>query len=587
MIDKMIRILFSFLLLGLAGNSLAQSSWNIQREVVKIPMRDGVLLESICYRPVNAPPLPAIIYRTPYGKDDYDSYAEFPLRAAKEGFVVFLVDVRGRYGSEGEFKAYHQERNDGYDLIEWIGKHSYVNGKVGTYGGSYPGIVQWLALAEGPEALKAAAPDMTPINSHYFFYFGGAFSMPWLDWFMVSIIPDLRKRAQDTSGTWYDTDSYEPWAKERDQWYQFRPLAENPLLKKYAPYYYDWLSHPDKSGWWDFTSVEKDFHKIKAPTLLLSGWYDAAYGPLGAIDAFQKMKSVAATREAVEETKLILGPWNHTSVTVRKTQFGDLDFGPAAGFDFNKVLLDWFNSQLKDDDDGSKLPPVSIFVMGANEWKTFDQWPVPSIENTSFFLEAGSDAKSGKLALTSPKREGITSFVFNPKDPVTDKSFEKSYPYDQREIEARDDVLVFTSDVLEKDLEVIGIIEAALFASSSAKDTDFHVVLCDVYPDGRSINLSGLDAGYLRMRYRNGFEQQELMKPDKVYPISIDNAATANLFKAGHRIRLYITSSSYPHYDPNPNTGAEISTEQNLVPAVNKVFSGGKYPSALILPVRR
>ncbi len=580
------KTVFALLSLCLFVNiSSAQTfNWNIQREVVKIPMRDGVSLEAILYRPSGDGKFPAIVYRTPYGKDNYDTYAQFPLAAAKEGFAVFLVDVRGRYGSEGEFRAYHQERPDGYDLIEWVGRQPYVNGRVGTYGGSYPGIVQWLALSEAPEALKAAAPDMTPINSHFFYYFGGAFSLPWLDWFMPLIVPDLRKRANDTSGPWTSGEAYEPWEKERDQWYKYRPLADMPLLKKYAPYYYDWLSHPDKSDWWDFASVENDFDKIKAPTLLLSGWYDAAYGPLGAIQAFQEMKTKAASAEARENTRLIIGPWNHTSVTVRKMEFGEVDFGSSAGFDFDRVLIDWFTVHLKETE-APKLEPVSIFVMGANRWKTFDQWPVPGLEPTTFYLETGPDKNSGRLVLEPGKKVKSESFVFNPAEPVFDKSFEKSYPFDQKEIENREDVLVFTSDVLTEDVEIIGLLDAKLGVSSSAKDTDFHIVLCDVYPDGRSINLSSLDAGYLRMRYRQGLDRQVLMEPGKTYNITIDNTATANLFKAGHRIRVYITSSSFPHYDPNPNTGNEIATESQLIPATNSVYTGGKNPSRIILPV--
>ncbi len=547
-------------------------------------MRDSVLLEAICYRPHGAGPFPAIVYRTPYGKDDYDTYADFPLEAAKAGFAVFLVDVRGRYGSEGDFKAYHQERPDGFDVIQWVGKLPYVNGRVGTYGGSYPGMVQWLALAEAPEALKAAAPDMTPINSHYFFYFGGAFFFTWLDWFMPLIVPDLRKRANDTSGPWLDTDAYEPWLKERDQWYTYRPLAANPLLKRYAPYYYDWLSHPDKSEWWKFVSVEEDFDKIKAPALLLSGWYDAAYGPLGAIQAYEKMTTMAATDQAKQHTRLIIGPWNHTSVNVRKMKFGEVDFGPNAGFDFNKVLLDYFTLHLKQEP-ATSLAPVSLFLMGANEWRHYDRWPLSATSSKTFYLEKGADNKSGRLVLAPADKQEATTYTFDPNDPVYDESFEKSYPYDQREIEARPDVLVFTSEVLEADLEVTGLVEAILQVSSSAADTDFHIALCDVLPDGSSINLSGLDAGYLRMRYREGLDRQLLMQPNTTYTISIDNLATSNLFRKGHRIRLYITSSSFPHYDPNPNTGTEIATEQTLNPANNTIFTGGSQPSKLILPV--
>ncbi|MBL7874172.1 MAG: CocE/NonD family hydrolase [Cyclobacteriaceae bacterium] len=569
--------------------SIAQHPLNIIREEVRIPMRDGITLGAILYRPELNGKYPALVYRTPYGIEDYDSYAEFPLKAAKQGYLVYLVDVRGRLTSEGEFEAYRNEKSDGYDVIEWVAMQPICNGKVGTYGGSYPGIVQWQAMSQAPPHLFAAAPEMTPISSHSFIYYGGAFSHPWLDWFIPYILADKRKRANDTSGPWDDEEATEVWEKsDRRKSYQYRPLIEIPLLKKYAPEYYQWLLHPDSSAWWDFVNMENDFSKFKNPVFLLSGWYDATYGPEGATRAFNKMKTETTTGLAKGNTKLVLGPWNHTSLNTRKTTFGEISFGSSAGMDYDADLLRWFDSILKEGST-STFPPVSIFVMGENKWRAENEWPLSRAVPTSLYFhstgKAVLDKNDGLLNIVTPKKEPSDSYIFDPLNPLWDVAYEKSYPYDQREIESRKDVLVYTSAPLTSDLEVAGEIITELFVSSAAKDTDFSFTLCDVYPDGRSINLTGLDAGYLRMRYRKGLNKQELITPNEIYKIRIGNVYTANLFKQGHRIRVYVTSSKAPHYDPNPNTGTEIATEKNLVSTTNTLHHSYRYPSRLILPV--
>ncbi len=583
---KVKHSLLCFQLVLVATLAFGQHAYNVVREEVQVPMSDGVKLGAILYRPEQSGKFAGIVYRTPYGVDDYDDYAELPRKAAKQGYAVLLVDVRGRLRSEGNFEAYRNEKQDGYDVIEWMAAQSFCTGKIGTYGGSYPGIVQWQAMSQAPPHLAAAAPEMTPIGSHHFFYYGGAFSHPWIDWFVPYIFADKRKRANDPSGPWDDEPATEAWEKsDRKQWYQYRPLADLPLLKKYAPEYYAWLSHPDLSPWWDFVNVEKDFGKIRNPVFLESGWYDAAYGPEGATRAFNKMRKEAATPEAREKSILVLGPWNHTSLNTRKTKFGEVEFGPNAGMDYDAELLRWYDVHLKGEAPINPLPAVSIFVMGANQWRTENEWPLSRAVLTSYYLSGSGAKKTGLLSLKAPGNEPSDSYVFDPANPFWDKSYEKSYPYDQRENEARPDVLVYTSVPLTEDLEVAGEIVAELFVSSEAKDTDFSFTLCDVYPDGRSINLHGLDAGYLRMRYRNGFEKQELMTPGQVYKIRIGQVYTANLFKKGHRIRVTVTSSKAPHYDPNPNTGTEIATEKNLVRANNSIYHTPKYSSRLIIPV--
>ncbi len=571
----------------ISEHALSQQDLNLLREEITIPMRDGVKLGAILYRPDSQEKYPAIVYRTPYGVDDYDQYAELPIKAAKSGYAVLLVDVRGRLRSEGEFEAYRNEKKDGYDVIEWVAQQPYCTGKVGSYGGSYPGIVQWLAMSEAPPHLAAAAPEMTPIGSHQFMYYGGAFSHPWIDWFMPYILADKRKRANDNSGPWDDEPATEQWEKsDRRQWYNYRPLVDLPILKKYAPEYYEWLTHPDLSSWWDFLNMEKDFPKIKNPVFLESGWYDAAYGPEGATRAYNKMKNEAATSKAKEGTLLMLGPWNHTSVMPRKTIFGEVDFGINAGLDYDAWLLRWFDAHLKDVSAKEPFPVVSIFTMGENKWHYETEWPLSSAVATSMYLSHPvKTSKDGSLTISAIPGDKSVSYTFDPADPVWDKSYEKSYPYDQREIESRKDVIVYSSDVLTQNIEVTGEIVAELYVSSMAKDTDFSVTLCDVYPDGKVINLHGLDAGYLRMRYRNGFEKQELLTPGEVYKIRIGNIYTSNLFQKGHRIQVYVTSSKAPHYDPNPNTGTEIATEKKLAPTINTVYHSSKYPSRIILPV--
>lgn len=577
-------------LLAFGGGLAAQQPhhWNVIREEVQVPMRDGVKLGASLFRPDRPGKFPALVYRTPYGKDNYNPYTGLPGEAVKRGYLVLLTDVRGRYSSEGEFRAYQNEKQDGYDVIEWIAAHPVCNGSVGTYGYSYPGIVQWLALSQQPPHLKAAIPGMTPIDSHHFFYVGGAFSYTWMDWYMLNIFPDRRSRAKDTSGPWDDESAERIWNAERRRWYDFRPLSELPVLKKYAPEYYDWLAHPEKSSWWDFASVERDFAKMTAPVLLISGWYDAVYGAIGATEGFRRITQEGGSEIARKHSRLILGPWNHTSPAIRKTEFGSVDFGPSAGIDAEAEYLRFFDCELKGIcEEGS--PRVSIFVMGENRWREESEWPLSRAVPTSYYLHSNGDAAStlpgGGLNISAPGKEVADRYVFDPANPVWDEHNDNSVPYDQRAIESRKDVLVYTSAPLAQDMEVTGEVAAELYVSSTAKDTDFSILLCDVFPDGTSINLSGLDSGYLRMRYRNGFEKQELMTPGAVYKIRIGQLYTSNLFRKGHRIRLQVTSSRAPLFDPNPNTGEDIADETRLIPATQTVEHSAKYPSRLILPV--
>ena len=557
--------------------AFAQHPFNVIQEEIRIPLRDGVKLGATLFRPAVNGKFPALVFRTPYNKADESR--ELPLKAAKSGYAVFLVDVRGRYTSEGTFEAYRNEKKDGYDVIEWIAKSQHCDGKVGTWGRSYRGYAQWLALSQAPPSLKAAVPEMTPIHSHQFFYVGGAFSHGWLDWFIPLILPDARRRANDTSATWNEEEAYKEWVKIKRASYMHRPMVEFPAMKKYAPYYYDWMTHPEKSDYWNFADVDRDFPKMKTPVLLISGWYDNVYGTLGATEGFQRMRSEGGSREAREQTRLILGPWQHGAINASKTKLGAMDLGPSAGMDYDATLLQWFDQHLKGLN-SSQQPPVSIFVMGANQWRFEKEWPLKRQKETSFYLHG-----SGSLSTSLPSNQKPDQYVYDPNDPVWDPTNEGSQPFDQKEIETRKDVLVYTSEVLPSDLEATGRVVAEFYVSSTARDTDFAITLCDVYPDGISLNLTSLDAGFLRMRYRNGSEKQELMKPGSIYKIRIDNLITSNLFKKGHRIRLQVTSSKTPHYDPNTNTGGNLATDKEVLKATQTIYHDRQHPSRLILPV--
>lgn len=571
---------------------------NVVDETDRIPMRDGVALHARVLRPEAEGRYPTLVYRTPYGADRMADTGLFPLKAAKAGYLVILVDVRGRYGSEGEFVAYRHEKEDGYDTIEWAASHPISNGRVGTWGGSYPGYVQWLALSQGPPHLVTTVPDMTPVGSHHFFYQGGAFNLTWYEWFVPLILPDLRRRAGDRSGPWEVDSAAVAWQTTRDSLdiYAARPLTAPDLLREHAAYYYDWLTHPDSGAYWDFAQVQTAFDSIRAPVLIVDGWFDNAYGLEGATRGFKGVRTRGASPEARRHTRLVVGPWGHQGVDVRTMADGDLDFGPNAGLDLDAYLLRWFDRRLKGVVNGiDEDPPVLLFVMGENRWRTFDDWPPPGTEPVAWRLAGAAPANTraggGRLvppySATPDAGRGADTLVFDPADPVWNPRFDGAAgPVRQAAVESREDVLVYTTAPLEEAVFVAGEVVAELWVSSDARDTDFAFMIADVHPDGTSYNLAGPEAGFLRMRYRGGYHRQVLMEPDSIYRIRIGGLYTANRFEAGHRIRVQVTSSRAPDLDPNPNTGNEIATETRLVPATNAVWHDDARPSRVWLPIR-
>ncbi len=393
------------------------------------------------------------------------------------GYVVVFQDVRGRYRSDGVFDPYRQEGKDGYDTIAWVAGLPYCDGQVGLTGLSYPAAVQWLAAVESPPQLKAMAPAMTFSNGRSFVYFGGAFDLSWLPWFYSSIAPDVRRRL-GLPGPRSDAEAEKAWTANGEAWLRHLPLGTHPALAGVAPAFFEWLDHPDDGPYWDYLRIESRYDRVRIPVLNLSGWHDEGYSPNGAAHNFMGTRQWGG--------RLVIGPWTHGTPTPKKTRVGAIDFGKDAGLDYFALLLRFFDRWLKGVPNGiDREPPVRIFVMGDNVWRDETEWPLARARPTAYYLRA-----SGRLASDPPSEpEASDGYVYDPADPVVDPHEGRLGPFDQSPLQARRDVLVYKSEPLARDLEVSGPIEIELWASSSARDTDFVARLLDVHPDGKAYNL--------------------------------------------------------------------------------------------------
>lgn len=543
-------------------------------------MRDGVVLRGDIYRPDGAERRPCILIRTPYGKRD-DGDEGFVSFAVARGYSVVVQDVRGRYASDGAFDPYRQEGRDGYDTVEWIASQPWSNGRVGTAGLSYPGAVQWLLAAEAPPHLQCIFPAMCFSSARQFIYFGGAFDLSWIPWTANNIAPDRRRRLH-LRGAQTTGQAREMWKKIATASYRHLPLNTLPLLKDVAPFYYEWLDHPDDSSYWNYAEIASKHGQVKVPSFNFSGWHDEGYGPVGATTNFAGMRHRGGSA-AARAPRLLIGPWTHGEPTVKSTRVGDRDFGSDAGLDYSALVLDWCDLHVRGIDRGlSKQAPVRYFLMGENRWREAQEWPLPGTMYAELYLRSG-----GQLTREPPAaNEPADRYLYDPNHPVEDPHFEAGLgPHDQRSIESRSDVKVFTSAPLTEDLEVTGQIEFRLWISSTAQDTDFFARLLDVEPDGTAWNLMSPTLEVLRTRYRHREDEPELMAPGRVYELALQLGRTGNLFRRGHRIRVQITSSFFPHLDRNPNTGTRIAAETKLIPATQTIFHDAFRPSKVLLPV--
>ena len=546
---------------------------------VKAEMRDGVRLSADIYFPKGqSGPFPVVLNRTPY--DNMYWGGDTAIFFVQHGYVYMTQDTRGRFDSEGDYYPWVKEFEDGHDTVEWIGSQSWCDGNVGMTGPSYLGNVQWMAAAMGSNYLKTIVPEVIGDNLHDApHYQGGAFQLSLNTTWAFSVSARTRQLV----------DRYN-W----EQVFHLLPLKDLPRMAgKDIPFYQDWLEHPDYDDYWKALAVDRRYGDVKVPVLQIGGWYDTFSA--GAFENFVGMRERGGSALARETQKVLVGPWVHTTVTTDVTNAGTVDYGNDSVVDFNDVKLRWFDRWLKGVSNGAdRDAPLRIFVMGANEWRDEHEWPLARAEFTAFYLHSGGSANSlvgdGALSTKPPTDEPADRYVYDPRFPTpTGGGGTCCYPeytpwgaHDQRQIEFRHDVLVYTTDPLEQDLEVTGPIVAKIVASTDATDTDFTAKLVDVYPDGYAINLCD---GIIRGRYRETTAEQRLLEPGSVYEFTVELGPTANVFLAGHSIRLEISSSNFPRFDRNPNTGHKFAEDAEMQVANQQVFHDGARSSHVLLPV--
>lgn len=561
---------------------------------VAVTMRDGVALATDVYRPDAEGQFPVILVRTPYNKNDpfLTNVVMFdPVRAAAAGYVVCVQDCRGRYSSEGKFHPIHQEIDDGYDAVEWCARQPWSTGKVGMAGASYVGATQLLAAIASPPHLVAIAPNITASNYHEgWFYQGGAFELGFTTSWVVNFlaIDTLLKQQPEQIGAIIQA------ADELDKVFRQLPLKEIEPIK-HIDYFQEWLEHASYDDYWSRCNIESHYQNIKAAALNIGGWYDIFL--YGTVRNFLGLRSQGGS-DAARSSRLLVGPWAHItrSLLWMGNLVGDVNFGIQASsqaLDLMGVQLRWFDYWLKGTDNGlDREAPVRLFVTGRNSWLEATDFPPPGAKELRFFLHSGGGANGrtgdGRLSLSEPGDEPADRFVYDPMNPVPTRGgglccsdiYLPGGAFDQRDIEDRPDVLVFTSEPLASALEVIGAVKAKLFVATSAPDTDFTAKLVDVYPDGRAINICD---GILRLRYRHGADREELAQPGHVYEIEIDLWYAAHVFQPGHRVRLEVSSSNFPRFDRNLNTGRPCATDREAQVAVQHLFHDAARPSALVL----
>lgn len=542
---------------------------------VAMKTRDNVTLRADIYRPKADGKFSVLLERTPYNKGDGES--GFGKRAAAAGYVVIIQDVRGRFSSQGDWYPFKGESNDGFDTIEWAASLPYSNGKVGMFGGSYVGATQMLAAIASPPHLAGIFPVVTASNYHDgWTYQGGAFEQ----WFNESW----------TSGLTEDTLTRKVRASRNAlNWIWKLPLTEYPFFEapnpsSLAPYFADWVRHPDFDDYWQQWSIEGHYDKVKVPAYCVGGWYDIFQG--GTIRNYVGLKS------RVPGERLVIGPWYHGPFD---GQAGELNFGPSAKGDTDTDQLRWYDHLLRGIDNGvEREKPVRIFVMGKNAWREEDDWPLARARSTQYFLHSAGGANTrtgdGTLSTEPSADERADRYTYDPANPVPtrggglccDNDHLPSGAFDQRSVEERQDVLVYTTPAFSSDFEVTGPITAELYLSSSAVDTDFTAKLVDVWPNGFVQNLT---EGILRVRYRNSQAHPELMKPGEVYKVRIDMWNTSNVFLSGHKLRVEISSSNFPRFDRNLNTGQSAGTSGSMLKAENAIYHDARHPSSVTLPL--
>ncbi|MBF6330984.1 CocE/NonD family hydrolase [Nocardia transvalensis] len=573
-----------------------------KQEDVPATMRDGVVLKADVYRPQTADPVPVVLMRTQYGKSSAQIQPyryQSPDWFASHCYLVVVQDIRGQGKSGGTFTEFGNDLNDGYDSVEWAAALPGSNGKVGMYGSSYVGATQWLAAVGAPPHLTTIVPANTSADYYDgWTYEGGAFRLGFVEpWAMDTIARTAALNRGDTA----TAKQLEADAEEHTRWLAYRPYQQFPPMHPgdpaVAPWYFDWIRHSTRDDYWKQWSIRDRYANVKVPVLNIAGWYDAFLA--GGADNFAGMVKSGGSDEARRNQRLVIGPWDHvgwgrpgTNVSAPMLAAA----GPAGDSPVNELMLAWFDHFLKGKDTAvSGRPRVDYFVMGANRWKQADAWPLPNTKWTTYYFSGDGNmslpGRKGALTPDAPKDpQEPDRYYYNPLDPVPSAgghsccgaSTGPQGPFDQYVVEQRSDVLTYTTDPMPTDTEITGPTEVKLWAASTAPDTDFTAKLVAVAPDGSTVNLNN---GIIRAAFRDSLEHPTPIVPGQPYQYTIRIWPTSYLVKAGSRIRLEISSSDYPQYAPNPNTGEPFGQSANTQGATQTIFHDPDHPSSVVLPI--
>ena len=566
-------------------------------------MRDGVKLSADWYFPTDlAGRLPTVLIRTPYNKKTFRLEKGVATWLASHGYSVVVQDVRGKYESDGEFTTSANDRNDGYDTMTWIAAQPWTTGKIGTYGCSYQGEDQvQLAAMRHPNHAAAIPQAAGGIMTYFGAWNGGANELVSLvAWYRTAGIkrhpklsPDLPRDEYLAYAPYFNFGVTVPDVPVRTL-SNMLPIAKITEMAGSPPNdWRDFVTHPPEDPFWKHFGYIEPSDSFNVPALHVNSWYDPAPGWTGIL--FNQMRTNATGAVARDNQFLLLSPTPHCGSergAAEKTVIGERDLGDTR-FDWFGTYLKWFDHWLKGIDNGiTSMPRVQYYAMGRNKWQSAPAFPLAN--PTPFYLHSDGRANSrfgsGTLSAALPRTEPADRFVYDPGSPVPSRAGpicctmtnEPAGPVDQRDIESRNDVLVYTSEPFDRETEVTGPIKADLYVSSSSKDTDFTVKLLDVLPDGTALNLQ---EGIKRARYRDGYRKPTMMEPGGVYHVEVDLQATSNVFLPGHRIRVEVSSSNFPRFDRNLNTGGVNWDETAWITATNTIHHSARYPSQIWLPV--
>lgn len=563
---------------------------------VPATMRDGTVLRADVYRPKTSDAVPVILMRTQYGKDGAQSGTRYqpPDWFASHCYLVVVQDIRGQGASGGTFSEFTHDQADGYDSVEWAAALPGSNGKVGMYGSSYVGATQWLAAVTAPPHLVTIVPANTA-SDYYdgWTYEGGEFRLAFvLPWAMESIATTAAQNRNDEA----TVHELAAAVKDPTRWLDFRPFKDLPPMQPgnpaVAPWYFDWIRHSTRDDFWRQFSIRDRYPAVAVPVMHFEGWYDAFLA--GGVENFAGMVAHGATADVRANQRLIIGPWDHVDWGRPDSKPAPMlkSIGAVANSPINELMLEWYDHFLKGKDNGvGGTPRVDYFLMGANVWKTATSWPLPQTRPTTYYLSgSGGEDRKGELRDAAPGAEAPDVYTYDPRFPAPSLGGHSCCgaqsgpqgPYDQTPVEQRSDVLVYSSPPLPGDTEVTGAATVDLWAQSSAPDTDFTAKLTVVKPDGEVVNLND---GILRTSFRDSLSNPTPVPPNQPTRYRIQIWPTSYQYRAGDRIRLEISSSDYPQFAPNPNTGEPFGQSADTVVATQTILHDAAHPSSITLPV--